>query len=53
MKKTYISPSVEIEEIIMNRNACDLVVGSGGDGTAGEEADVKADNEDWNIWNED
>lgn len=51
MKKTYIAPSVEIEEIIMTQGAC-LTVGSGGSGTPGEEGDVKASNEDWNIWSD-
>ena len=52
MKKTYISPSVEIENVDLYEMIALSVEVDPGTGD-GNDITTKGENEDWNIWNED
>jgi len=51
MKKTYIAPSVEIENVELIQMIA-LSVPADGETGDGSDISTKGENEDWNIWSE-
>lgn len=52
MKKTYMTPEVEVNETLVSSMMA-LSIPDAGEGTPGENVDVKAAKNDWDMWGED